>query len=262
MVRVLVLLSFLLLSVARATNSCIWTKTHCACSKKTELLGNSVCYDVIGDIPGSLRKKCSSRKCRESFVCDCNGESYCEHSTEEKEVLVLAAANECKIEERVVTAVSLVTANISEVHSSIPGNARNCIFSDTQCTCASTTDIGITQDCLDFLYEDPVRGSICRVRDCRDSMQCDCGGSHTCSRAKKTSFAWKMIANEGRPGLAVCERFNSTTYNVTEEKSDANERKGVVEVIPAATPAISTSEPSSEGNAPGPPIFADDFNLF
>lgn len=205
------------------------------------MLGESNCFDLVADIPGSNKKKCSTRKCRDSYICDCDGESYCEHFSETREVLVHTGKQECIIAEKKMTVVSLHTVNISDIHSTVPGQSRNCFFSDTECTCASTIDIGITQDCLDSLYKDPMKGHICRVRDCKESMQCDCGGSQRCSRAKTMNKAWRKTANEGRPGLAVCEPFQSTAYHVIEKKGEAEPK---VETTP---PMMQKEKPETPG---------------
>lgn len=220
----IIILAITIVGIASLGNACIWTGTHCACTKKTSLLGESSCFDLVADIPDSDRKKCTGRKCREAYVCDCDGPSYCAHESEITSVLQHVGDNECVVIDKNVTEVSLVAEDINHVHQTV-GKTRDCFFSDTECTCASTTSIGITQDCVDFLYEDPQKGAVCRVRDCKESMQCDCGGSSRCSRAKKTITGWRKIHNEGKPGFAICEQFQSYIYQVTKIRDQLSEEK-------------------------------------
>lgn len=208
-------------------------------------MGASICFDLIADIPGSNKKKCTTRKCRDSYVCDCGGESYCEHATEEHEALVPTGKNECAIAKKQVTNVFLRAVNLSDVHSTVPGKSSNCFFSDTECTCASTADIGITQDCLDFLYEDPIKGSICRMRDCKESMQCDCDGSRRCTRAMRKHKVWRKMGNEGRPGLAICEKLESNAYQIKEKKSAVQPK---VETAPPIVPVEEQPKEEIPGN--------------
>lgn len=241
------------LGISSFGSACIWTNTHCACTKKTSLLGDSNCYDLVADIPGSEKKKCSSRNCRESneFVCDCDGASYCEHESENKSVLQHVGDNECVVVEKNITEVSLVAEDITKVHQTVPGKTRNCFFSDTECTCASTTEIGIPQDCVDFVYEDPQRGAVCRVRDCKESMQCDCGGSVRCSRAMKTTTVWRKVRNEGRPGFAICEQFESSAYLVTkigDQPSELEAKEASNSSTPPKQSETTSQSPISEGN--------------
>lgn len=221
------LIAICILGVSSLGASCIWTSTHCACSKKTPLLGESNCYDLISDVPGSEKKKCSSRKCRESYVCDCAGTSYCEHESENRSALQHVGDGECIVVERNVTSLSLVDEDITNIHNTTPTKNRDCLFSDTECTCASTTEIGVIQDCVDFVYEDATKGPVCRVRDCKESMQCDCGGSSRCSRAERTTTAWRKVHNEGRPGFAICEEFESTTYHLTKVGDQPSEEDAI-----------------------------------
>lgn len=209
---------FSILAAPLVGATCIWTDTHCACSKRTALLGKSQCYDLVSDIPNSKNKRCRLRDCHESYVCDCNGTSYCEHESEEKPVLYQLNGNECELVSKNVTTVSLVDEDISRVHQTAPTKTRNCVFSDSECTCASSLEIGVTHDCLDYAYEDPEKGPVCRARDCAVAMVCDCGGESHCRRERKTTVAWRKVMNEGRPGLVVCEEFESKTDRVTKVK--------------------------------------------
>lgn len=201
--------------MAKGTNAagCIWTATHCACSKRSAVTGNNQCFDFVSAISGSENVQCTSRDCADSYVCDCDGESYCGFKNETKEVLVTLTDSTCKYESKAITSVHLVNENINNITPSGVANAE-CIFSDDKCTCASSMELGITNDCVDFKYEDPLRGSICSIRDCNLSFHCDCGGTHTCTKRMYSKTAWQATGQEGTPGLVLCDQLTMPAIDV------------------------------------------------
>lgn len=177
--------------------------------------GSNTCYDFVADIENSTHKLCTSRECRDGYVCECNGTSYCSHSTRQMDILQPAGDNKCDVVSRTIHAVTVVASSIAELFPEALSVGGTCVLDDTQCTCASTTEIGIYEDCYDFLYTDAVRGDVCRVRDCKESMRCDCAGSHLCDRALRTTTTLRKTGEEGRPGYALCEWYQSTSQLVT-----------------------------------------------
>lgn len=178
-------------------------------------MNSSTCFDFMGNVKNSDLKRCSPRPCGGGYACDCNGTSYCSISSISRQVLEPVSDGKCIYVTKNLETVSLVSLDINEIHPMTLPNKGTCVFNDTQCTCSSTLSIGVIQDCYDFLYEDPARGSVCRVRDCKDSMQCDCGGAQLCSRQSRTIRAYRKTGIEGRPGFVLCEEQDSTSYVVT-----------------------------------------------
>lgn len=177
------------------------------------MAGNSQCFDFVADIANSDEKKCSTRDCGDSYACDCDGSSYCEFSTNEKIVLKAAESGNCKYESKTVTKVSLVNEDINSVYQTGLSNST-CIYNENECTCASSIETGITSDCIDFKYEDSVRGSVCSIRDCKDSFHCDCGGTHRCNKEVVSKTAWRFTGQEGSAGLVLCERNTVSAVEV------------------------------------------------
>lgn len=206
---------FLTALTAVVCKSCVYTDTHCACALRTVISNVSSCYDYVSDIAGSAEKRCRRRGCRDGYECDCDGTSYCEHSSEVRSVLQPLGDGRCEEVIKAVNSVRLVAGNLSDVVAGAMTNRGGCVFNESRCNCASKSDIGIAEDCYDFLYQDAGKGMVCRVRDCKESMVCDCGGSKMCLRELKTRRALRKRAEEGRPGFALCEYFESTSDVVT-----------------------------------------------
>lgn len=200
-------------------HSCMYNSSHCACSPRTIVSGTTTCYDFVADIEDSPQKVCTSRDCKDGYVCECNGTSYCSHSNTEMKILQAAEDGKCDVVSKRVHLVTLETLGFVDVSPRLPSNNNICVLDNTQCTCASTTEIGIYQDCYDFLYTDAVKGDVCRVRDCKESMRCDCAGSNLCYRTPRNITTLRRVGSEGRPGYALCEWYQSVSYVLTLKES-------------------------------------------
>lgn len=214
-----VLYPFVLAFMFACCHSCIYNSSHCACAPRTIVSEVSTCYDFVADIEDSPQKLCVSRDCKDGYICECNGTSYCSHSNIEVKVLHAAGDSKCDVVSKSVHSVTLISPSITEVFSSAPSSNSVCILDETQCTCASTTEIGIYEDCYDFLYTDAARGDVCRVRDCKESMRCDCAGPSLCDRTLRNTTLLRKTGNEGRPGYALCEWYHSIGYVLTLKES-------------------------------------------
>lgn len=57
---------------------CVLDGTQCTCALKSAVGGVETCSSHDG-VDGSGRNVCTTRKCLDSYVCDCAGSSLCEH---------------------------------------------------------------------------------------------------------------------------------------------------------------------------------------
>jgi hypothetical protein len=204
--------------VAAAEKGCIWTDTNCACSKKKDIVGSQTCWDPIAPIvPAGQNQPCAGRQCKLDgknipYVCDCNGPSYCEFKSINRISLMPISPGMCSSKKIVAKSIALVEQDIKKVHG-LTSRTGNCLFTDNECTCAAPSE---KRDCIDFTAKDPQYGNTCTVRDCQDSMMCDCGGNTTCSKKTVTKMVWKSTGNvPGQPGLVTCKHEKATFVQVT-----------------------------------------------
>jgi hypothetical protein len=213
----------LLVTGARAAvpEGCVWTDTNCACSLKKDIVQSQVCWDAVQPlVPMGEDQPCRSRECnisgkKESYVCDCNGDSYCGFQAVEKISLVPSSPGMCTRQRAFAKSVFLVADDIKNV-TGLPWSQKKCIFSDAECTCMSARG---KNDCIDFLKNDPDLGNICQVRDCKDSMTCDCAGNETCSKDVVTKMVWVSTGNvPGKPGTITCKQQEATFLQVARKQ--------------------------------------------
>jgi hypothetical protein len=209
----------LLFSVALgAPQGCIWTDTNCACSKKKDIVVSQTCWDPIPPVvPVGQNQPCTDRECNlggkvTQYVCDCNGASYCGFTSTDRVTLTPISQGMCSSKRVSSKVVVLVEDDIKKVHG-LKQSTGKCIFSKDECTCAQPSE---KHDCIDFVVNDPRYGNTCNVRDCKDSMVCDCGGNATCAKRTVTKMVWKSTGNiPGRPGMVTCKRESATFVQVT-----------------------------------------------
>lgn len=206
----------LLFWTSRAS-TCVWTDKHCSCTNRAAVVGQERCWDLIKPLHSTKDTyACKSRPCRGGYVCDCDGTSYCEFVTSSKRVLVHKHGHTCKYEYKNVTSVRLVEKDIKNVINHKP-KADECVFTDDQCTCAWGSAVGSHHDCVDFLKTDPKLGAVCKLRDCRESRVCDCGGDALCNKRTNIKQAWRSTGSlPGQPGHVMCKRTTVETSIVTE----------------------------------------------
>jgi hypothetical protein len=129
----------LALSIAVATASCVWTSTHCACSKKEAVGSAGKCFDPVGRIGAiNSQQSCTPRSCNSKYVCDCNGPSYCKLQTSVQKFLTPVTNRVCQVKQSNITRVALDAEDINTVLSAGPHSGA-CVFNDSACTCSTTT---------------------------------------------------------------------------------------------------------------------------
>lgn len=205
--------------LAAGDGTCLWTETNCACSLRTNEDASNVCYDAEStNVATGMEVKCTSRACGPSYVCDCEGSSYCGFRERRSRALVkIQKEGTCVFKETVVKDVVLIDQDLANV---VPGyrvrRSPVCVFSDDECTCSKALPSLHSADCATFAYRDDCRGYVCKVQDCEESMVCDCGGFEMCNRKLVSSTILEPSgAVPGKPGLVYCDRVKGPLVLVT-----------------------------------------------
>jgi hypothetical protein len=216
-----------LLSVAVASEMpSVWTDKNCACTKITEKSRHAVCWDPVLPVVAEGRSQpCTDRFCdpehhKSLFKCDCEGKSFCEIKYIDQVSLFPIEKGLCSVNKNKVKSVQLVAEQSNSALESKP-QRRSCLFTDTECTCGEHTE---QSGCVDFVFDDPERGPMCKSRDCAPSMTCDCEGTSLCSKTTVTRSVWKATAHiSSKHDLVDCRRGTHTVIQISRKPREKPE---------------------------------------